>query len=135
MTREEDIWCCSKCGQEQGRHDNWFEDETCGDCNALTLTPMESIVLQDIIQKLREGIKTRNILHNVNGGFCNIDFINCDDHSIFLDYSYGISDGYSREVTKGVMELDREDFEVISTTDTQKITQEYEEEEIVTNLI
>jgi predicted ATP-dependent serine protease len=32
MTREEDIWTCSECGQEQGRHDQWFEGK-CEKCH------------------------------------------------------------------------------------------------------
>lgn len=99
------------------------------------LTSIENIVLQDVIQKLRERIKTKESLHNINGGFCNIDFSRCDKYSIFLDYSHGVSDGYSRDLIKGVMEVDRDSFEIISRTDTQKITQEYEEEEVITNLV
>jgi len=32
MTRAEDIWSCSECGQEQGRHDQWFEG-VCEKCH------------------------------------------------------------------------------------------------------
>jgi predicted ATP-dependent serine protease len=32
MTRQEDIWTCSECGQEQGRHDQWFEGK-CEKCH------------------------------------------------------------------------------------------------------
>ena len=32
MTREGDIWTCIECGQEQGRHDQWFEGK-CDKCH------------------------------------------------------------------------------------------------------
>jgi len=32
MRRIEDIWCCTECGTEQGRHDQWF-DGICEGCN------------------------------------------------------------------------------------------------------
>ncbi len=134
-TVEEDVWYCVCCGNPQGRHDMWFEGDICGICDTQNLSPMESMILQDIIQNLRTDIKTNNGLHNVNGGFCNMDFKSCDAHSIFLDYSFGISDGYSREVTKGVIELDRDDFDLIDRQDTQKIIQDYEQEEIIIDLV
>lgn len=33
MTRQEDIWYCSECGDGQGRHDMWFEGDICGKCH------------------------------------------------------------------------------------------------------
>lgn len=33
MTRPNDVWVCSKCGEAQGRHDMWFEDDLCGACD------------------------------------------------------------------------------------------------------
>lgn len=41
MTREEDIWYCSECGDEQGRHDMWFEGDICGDCNSKKMNKRE----------------------------------------------------------------------------------------------
>ena len=32
MTRPNDVWVCSECGCQQGRHDMWFEGDLCGDC-------------------------------------------------------------------------------------------------------
>lgn len=32
MTKSHDIWECTQCGQEQGRHDMWFEGDLCGNC-------------------------------------------------------------------------------------------------------
>lgn len=34
MTKQEDIWNCSECGQLYGRHDLWFEGEICEKCYA-----------------------------------------------------------------------------------------------------
>jgi hypothetical protein len=34
MTRDEDIWSCDKCGNLLGRHDLWFEGDTCEICNS-----------------------------------------------------------------------------------------------------
>lgn len=33
LTREEDVWSCSQCGELKGRHDLWFEGELCEECN------------------------------------------------------------------------------------------------------
>jgi hypothetical protein len=33
MTRQEDVWHCYECGDEQGRHDMWFEGDICGKCH------------------------------------------------------------------------------------------------------
>ena len=33
MTKHEDIWQCFNCGEEQGRHDLWFEGGFCESCN------------------------------------------------------------------------------------------------------
>lgn len=35
MTRPNDVWECSECGDSQGRHDMWFEGDLCGDCNEM----------------------------------------------------------------------------------------------------
>lgn len=34
LTRQEDIWACSECGQLHGRHDLWFEFDICEECNS-----------------------------------------------------------------------------------------------------
>jgi len=34
LTRQEDIWACSECGQLHGRHDLWFEFDICESCNS-----------------------------------------------------------------------------------------------------
>jgi hypothetical protein len=36
MTKQQDIWNCSECGNPQGRHDMWFEGDVCGECNSET---------------------------------------------------------------------------------------------------
>lgn len=33
MTKTQDIWVCSECGLEQGRHDMWFDGDICGTCH------------------------------------------------------------------------------------------------------
>ena len=48
MTREEDIWSCSECEQEQGRHDQWFEGK-CGDCNAQTINNKKKDDIESIL--------------------------------------------------------------------------------------
>lgn len=42
MTRLNDVWECSKCGQPQGRHDMYFEG-TCGNC--ITDEQMETKIM------------------------------------------------------------------------------------------
>jgi hypothetical protein len=34
LTKQEDIWACSECGQLHGRHDLWFEFDICESCNS-----------------------------------------------------------------------------------------------------
>jgi len=34
LTIEEDIWACYECGELKGRHDLWFEGDTCEKCYA-----------------------------------------------------------------------------------------------------
>jgi hypothetical protein len=34
MTKQEDIWNCFNCGNPQGRHDIWFEEDLCEKCNS-----------------------------------------------------------------------------------------------------
>lgn len=43
MTRQEDIWSCSECGQLQGRHDMWFDGDLCEKCN-VTLYDTDFVV-------------------------------------------------------------------------------------------
>ena len=33
MTKNEDKWHCTHCGDEQGRHDMWFDGDKCGKCH------------------------------------------------------------------------------------------------------
>jgi hypothetical protein len=59
MTKQDDIWNCTECGSEQGRHDQWF-DGVCGECN----TQIENTKKKDEIESLlidifdRIGIET-----------------------------------------------------------------------------
>jgi hypothetical protein len=32
MTKQEDIWNCFNCGNQQGRHDMWFDGDICEEC-------------------------------------------------------------------------------------------------------
>jgi len=59
MTKQDDIWNCTECGSEQGRHDQWF-DAVCEKCN----TQIENTKKKDEIESLlidifdRIGIET-----------------------------------------------------------------------------
>lgn len=33
MTKQEDIWQCFNCGEQKGRHDQWFSGDLCESCN------------------------------------------------------------------------------------------------------
>lgn len=134
MTREEDIWQCSQCGTFQGRHDMWTEGDICGDCDSKILTSEEQIKLDSFILTKREDMKERHELTKINGGFCNIDLVCVDADTITLDCSIGVSDGYSRHVTKVQIELDRNTFEIDDERAYQRITQEMDGEEIIENI-
>lgn len=116
MTREEDIWQCSECGAEQGRHDMWSEGDICGDCKALKLTPEEVVKVQKFCDELRLNIKRDKYLNKISGGFCNVEFSNCDKNSIFLIATSGTSNDGTSYVTKDSYELDREDFEIMNVS-------------------
>ena len=59
MTKAEDIWTCTECGTEQGRHDQYF-DGICEGCN----TQKENTQKKDEIESLlidifdRIGVQT-----------------------------------------------------------------------------
>lgn len=48
MTRDEDKWRCNHCGDEQGRHDMWFEGDICGKCNDET----DNTAMKDDIERI-----------------------------------------------------------------------------------
>ncbi len=134
MTREEDIWQCSQCGTFQGRHDMWTEGDICGDCDSKIITSAEQIKVNEFIStKCQEMKQARNLI-NINGGFCTIEVFDVSPESILLDCSVGISDGYSRNITKIEIELDRNTFDVEYEHEYERITQENGEDEIITKI-
>lgn len=113
---------------------NQQNNNVCETCTSKKLTNLEICQLDDFISVERHKIKKRNALLNVNGGFCNIDFVNCNTNVILLDCSYGISDGYDRDFRKKEIELNRDTFEIINERDYQRVSQEFEKKEIIINL-
>lgn len=51
MTRNEDKWHCTQCGDEQGRHDMWFEGDTCGSCH----DSADNTAMKDEIERILIG--------------------------------------------------------------------------------
>ncbi len=48
MTRTEDIWCCTECGTEQGRHDQYF-DGICEGCNTQKVNTQKKDEIEKIL--------------------------------------------------------------------------------------
>ena len=125
MTHKEDIWECIECGQEQGRHNMYF-DGICGDCDVKILTEEEKVQLENFISLKR--LELKDSIQNINGSFCDIQIETCDADTIILSVVYGISDGYSRDFINGEIELDRETFEISYENYYTRVLQEYEKE-------
>jgi hypothetical protein len=113
MTKKEDIWQCGCCGNHFGRHDQYF-DGICGDCESLVLTADEKEKLEKIYSDLRIQIKQDNSLNKISGGFCNVEFSECNSDSIFLNVIYGTADEGGSYATHDSYELDRETFKIIN---------------------
>ena len=70
MTKQEDIWNCSECGNPQGRHDMWFEGDVCGICHAELEPPIrdkKSKILNvgDLVMLMNAyGLNNKKVTHN-----------------------------------------------------------------------
>jgi hypothetical protein len=110
MTKLEDIWACSSCGQEHGRHDMCF-DGLCEVCVVNSLTAEE----EKHLEKLRIFFKKDNGLDKISGGFCNIvpKYFSADE--IHCLVKLGSSDDVGSYTNEFIIEVDRNklDFDFI----------------------
>ena len=130
MTHQEDIWKCSECGQEQGRHDMYF-DGICEDCNVRKLTEEEKVKVEHFITVKSREIELQNGLKNVNGGFCVIEFDECDGNELIFTVKVGATDDSSSDYSIGEIVLDRENIhpdEEVDITWYERFSQDFGEE-------
>lgn len=87
MTRKEDVWHCSKCGDEQGRHDMWFDEGVCGKCH--TPETIGSIEEDGTIEKEYSGngyiYKNYEAFQNKSKEVCYVSELDDD----FMGYNVG----------------------------------------------
>jgi hypothetical protein len=108
MTKKEDIWICSECGQECGRHDMYF-DGICEECFTHKLTEEEEEKLSVFISNFKREMG----LHKISGGFVVVKSVFVSDYEVELLIRYGAQDeegGYGQNMS---ITLDRETFKEI----------------------
>lgn len=136
MTHKEDIWKCSECEQEYGRHDLYF-DGICEECNSKILTEEERRQVANFIAVKSREIKVEHGLKNINGGFCTIDFNECDGNELFFTIKVGSSDDGSSYYRTGELVIDRENIhteEEVEITWYEQVSQDFGEEQTITKL-
>lgn len=85
MTHTEDIWTCTECGDEQGRHDMYF-DGICEKCHS-----KDSHITDVVFRKFKEGDIVALLPHEVCTHKGDItSYMHVGQHSS-ADYGYVVS--------------------------------------------
>ena len=101
-------WDCTECGINKSSNDQWFENDVCGECITLFLTPKEKIFLDKFCFEHSRILKRQSRLNFISGGFCNIEFKSCDADEIVLFVKIGSVDEGGSYVDSYNINLDRE---------------------------
>lgn len=54
MTHTEGIWTCHDCGEQQGRHDQWFDGDVCEKCNKEINENKNTMSVREILETNNE---------------------------------------------------------------------------------
>lgn len=106
-------WDCTECGTQQGKNDQWFEGDICGECHDQVLTSEEQSFIDNFCLEQSQKIKKEQGLDKISGGFCNIVLYGCDANEIILTVKYGSTDENGSYSNEDEIILDRQTKEII----------------------